>query len=88
RFEAKRDPPTQVVFGPRPDTLVSVSRSGTVGLWNLSDVPDGDLFEVVCALLPDHEFPSVGTLKIEQPICGADYDPPAPEWMAAAVGDG
>jgi len=50
-------------------------------------VPGGDLFEVVCALLPDHEPPSAGMLKIEQPICGADYDPPAPEWMAAAVGD-
>jgi WD40 repeat protein len=86
RFEAT-NPPTQVVFGPRPDTLVSVSRSGSVGLWNLSEVPDGDLFEVVCALLPDHDFPSAGTLKIEQPICGADYDPPAPEWMATTVGD-
>jgi WD40 repeat protein len=86
RLQGGREPVAQVVFGPRPGKVVSLSSNGTVGLWSLSGVPDGDVFDVVCALLPDHDIPLAGPITSEQPICGETYDPPSPKWMKTRTG--
>jgi hypothetical protein len=46
--------------------------NGTVGIWDLSAVPAGDLFDVVCALLPDKDLQSALTgypIRVDDPIC-------------------
>jgi hypothetical protein len=68
--------------------LVSISSDGTVGVWNSSSVPSGNVFDVVCALLPDHDLESALAgypIRVNDPICAGGYDPPLPEWMTRSL---
>ncbi|MCP5075909.1 MAG: TIR domain-containing protein [Rhodobacteraceae bacterium] len=75
----------QRLIGIEPDgnhILTFRDKTLQIGRWNLSYIPDGDVFDVVCALLPDHNLDSDDfgyPISMDFTICDAAYDPPRPE---------
>lgn len=56
---------------------------GRLGFMNLSNLPDGSLFDVVCEWLPDTSLDNVienYPISIDFEICDEGYDPPLPDW--------
>jgi hypothetical protein len=61
-------------------SLLTISPDGRLGTWDLSRIPDGNYFQIVCGFLPGHSFYSLNNeynITIE-PVCGEGYDPPLP----------
>jgi WD40 repeat protein len=61
--------------------LATGSADSTARLWDISGIPEGDIFKIACAWLPDHDmdvFDAV-PITIKEPICDDAYDPPLPE---------
>jgi len=72
-----------VDYSPDGTRLISAGSANTL-LWDLSDIPEGNIFRVACAWLPDHDA-DVSVFEyqanIDEPICDESYDPPPPEWI-------
>ncbi|MCZ6664152.1 MAG: hypothetical protein O7B81_02490, partial [Gammaproteobacteria bacterium] len=63
-------------------TLLFLSPDGRLGTWDLSWIPDGYYFQIVCGLLPHYGFSKVSEeydITIDEPVCGEGYDPPLPD---------
>ena len=69
---------TNAGFSADGHRLFTMTRGGAALIWDLSSFPEGDLFHVVCALLPDFTLTDLGRqygVKNLDPICAGD--PPA-----------
>jgi len=55
--------------------------TATARLWDAGTIPKGNIFQVACAWLPDHDLTDIardyGLTNLE-PICQGD--PPLPDW--------
>jgi hypothetical protein len=54
--------------------VLTGSADKTARLWDVSGIPQGDIFEIACAWLPDHDLSGLGKeysldLSAEAPIC-------------------
>jgi WD40 repeat protein len=61
--------------------ILTRSLDKTVRLWDISRLPPGNLINVACGLLPDHDTSELKDrygIAITEPICGPDT--PAPVW--------
>jgi WD40 repeat protein len=70
-------------FSPDGTRVVTASSDQTARIWNVAVIPAGDLFQIACAWLPDHDLTDIardyGLTNLE-PIC--EGDPPLPDWPA------
>jgi WD40 repeat protein len=69
------------VFSPGGKRVVTVSLDKTARLWNVETIPKGNIFQIACAWLPDHDLTDIGRdygLTNLEPICQGD--PPLPDW--------
>ena len=64
--------------------ILTWSTDGTARLWDISRLPHGNLIQIACRMLPDHDNHDTSELQdrygvaITEPICGPDT--PAPLW--------
>jgi WD40 repeat protein len=70
---------TSVAFSPDGRRLLTGSMDKTARLWDISAIPEGSIFEIACAWLPDHDLSGLGKeygldLSAEPPICQKDAD--------------
>jgi len=67
-----------VAFSPDGGRVLTGSLDGTARLWDISAIPKGNIFDIACALLPDHDLSGLGKddygldLSSEPPICQKD----------------
>jgi WD40 repeat protein len=69
-------------FSPDAARIVTASYEYTVSIWDISSVPKGNLFQIACAWLPDHDLTGVArkfNLTNLAPICEAN--PPLPDHL-------
>ena len=68
-------------FSPDGTRVVTASYDKTARLWDVGSIPKGNIFQVACAWLPDHDLTNIardyGLTNLE-PICRGD--PPLPDW--------
>jgi WD40 repeat protein len=68
-------------FSPDGTRVVTASQDSAARLWDVGKIPKGNIFQVACAWLPDHDLKDLareyGLAKI-QPIC--EGDPPLPDF--------
>ena len=67
-------------FSPDGARVVTASEDKTARIWDVSAIPKGNLFQIACAWLPDHDLTSVAKdygLTNLDPIC--EGDPPLPD---------
>ena len=61
--------------------ILTWSDDGTARLWDISRLPRGNLIDIACGMLPDHDTSELEKrygIAITEPICGPDT--PAPVW--------
>ena len=67
-------------FSPDGARIVTASKDDTARVWDVSGIPKGNLFQIACAWLPDHDLTGIakdyGLTKLD-PIC--EGDPPLPD---------
>ncbi|MCI0466431.1 MAG: hypothetical protein L0Y57_05420 [Beijerinckiaceae bacterium] len=72
--------------------MLSGSHDGSARLWDISGIPEGSIFDIACAWLPDHDLSGLGKdygldLSQEAPICQKDatgrFTTPLPDAPAA-----
>lgn len=72
----------EIVFLPDGFRLVSLNSDGSLAIWQLPpEIRQGNAFQIACEVLPhaDLEEASSGyPIRIDEPICAPDYDPPLP----------
>ena len=65
--------------------ILSWSEDGTVRLWNIARLMDGNLVEVGCRLLADKDISTLQEkfgIKVTEPICTNEgKDAPAPDFI-------
>ena len=67
-------------FSPDGARVITTSDDWTARIWDVSTIPKGNLFQIVCAWLPDHDLTGVARdygLTNLDPIC--EGDPPLPD---------
>jgi WD40 repeat protein len=68
-------------FSPDGTRVVTASYDNTARLWSVETIPKGNIFQIACAWLPDHDLTDIardyGLTNLE-PICQGD--PPLPDW--------
>jgi hypothetical protein len=57
--------------------VLTGSVDGTARLWDISGIPTGNIFDIACAWLPNHDLSALGKdygldLSHEAPICQKD----------------
>jgi WD40 repeat protein len=65
--------------------ILTWSADGTARLWDIARLPSGNLIDIACGMLPDHETSDLEArygIAIAEPICGPDT--PAPVWRDLA----
>ncbi len=68
-------------FSPDGTRVVTASQDAAARLWDVGAIPKGNIFQVACAWLPDHDLKDVAReygLTNIQPIC--EGDPPLPDF--------
>ncbi len=68
-------------FSPDGTRVVTASVDNTARIWDVSRIPKGNLFQIACAWLPDHDLTGVAKdygLTNLDPICGVDAPLPDP----------
>ncbi len=69
-------------FSPDGARVVTASQDKTARVWDVSAIPKGNLFQIACAWLPDHDLTGAakdyGLTKLD-PIC--EGDPPLPDHL-------
>ncbi len=79
RFKHPTPNTPEILFDNNGDLLSYTNDS--VGRWELSWIPDGTYFQIVCAYLPDSDLEDALSdypITINEPICNNGYDPPLP----------
>ena len=67
-------------FSPDGARIVTASKDDTARVWDVSGIPKGNLFQIGCAWLPDHDLTGIAKdygLTNLDPIC--EGDPPLPD---------
>jgi WD40 repeat protein len=67
-------------FSPDGARIVTASKDDTARVWDVSGIPKGNLFQIACAWLPDHDLTGIAKdygLTNLDPIC--EGDPPLPD---------
>jgi WD40 repeat protein len=70
-------------FSPDGTRVVTASLDKTARIWDVSSIPRGNIFQIACAWLPDHDLTDIARdygLAHLEPIC--EGDPPLPDWLA------
>jgi WD40 repeat protein len=60
------------MFSPDGKRVVTASADGTARVWDVEAIPKGDLFQIACAWLPDHDLTDLArdyALIDLEPIC-------------------
>jgi Novel STAND NTPase 1/WD domain, G-beta repeat len=75
-------PVSSAAFSPDGTRVVIVSIDKTARVLNVGTFPKGNIFQIACAWLPDHDLTDIardyGLTNLE-PIC--EGDPPLPDWV-------
>ncbi len=69
-------------FSPDAGRIVTASKDKTARVWDLSTIPKGNLFQIACAWLPDHDLSDIAKeyrLTNLAPIC--EGDAPLPDQL-------
>ncbi|MGC2221365.1 MAG: hypothetical protein WA624_02820 [Methylocella sp.] len=81
-----------VAFSPDGARVLTGSVDNTARLWDTSAIPEGGIFDIACARLPDHDLSGLGKdygldLSGAAPICQKDasgkFTTPLPDQPAA-----
>ncbi|SDR64179.1 WD40 repeat [Rhizobiales bacterium GAS113] len=70
---------TSAAYSPDGTRIVTASDDKTAVVWDISTLPKGNLFQIACAWLPDHNLSDIArdyALTNLEPIC--EDDPPLP----------
>ena len=73
-------PVRSAAFSPDGARVVTASVDKTARVWDVSGIPKGNLFQIACAWLPNHDLTGVAKdygLANLDPIC--EGDPPLPD---------
>jgi WD40 repeat protein len=91
-FEGNAFPGSSIAFSPDgARVLLGSNRHNAAHLWDISSIPPGSIFDIACALLPDHDLSGLGKdygldLSRESPICQTDasgkFNTPLPDLPA------
>ena len=70
---------TALAFSPDGKRVLTGSPDKTARLWDISAIPQGSIFDIACAWLPDNDLSSLGKdygldFSGEAPICQKDAD--------------
>ena len=79
-----------LIMPPSARTASASSPDKTARVWDVSDIPPGDILQVACADLKAHDSPGPvsldnvtdSPLTLDRPIC--ETDPPPPDQQAPA----
>jgi WD40 repeat protein len=76
-FEGHEERVKAVAFSPDGARVLTGSADKTARLWDISAIPQGTIFDIACARLPDHDLAGLGKdygldLSRELPICPKD----------------
>ena len=64
-------------FSPGGTRIVTASNDNTARVWDISTIPKGNILQIACRWLPDHNLDNLVLgypIKIDKPIC--ETDPP------------
>jgi hypothetical protein len=72
---------SSAAFSPNRKRVVTSALDKSARLWSVETIPKGNIFQIACAWLPDHDLTDIardyGLTNLE-PICQGD--PPPPDW--------
>jgi WD40 repeat protein len=69
-------------FSPDGTSVVTGSGDGAARIWDISHIPKGNIFQIACAWLPDHDLTDIArdyALTNLEPIC--EVDPRLLDWV-------